>query len=556
MSFPLRQYNIILNVNSEFNQPPLRVKKDDTQSTIFNIQLLNNFSAIDITGLTVKFTVRKSDGTIVFQTPDVIDADAGKIAVTLTAQTLAVAGIADAEVSLYDGGGAKLTMFEFSFDVDDNIDPTGAIESSDDLPALTELIAHDHTHANKTAIDKVPDTGTGNTGKVLTVHADGTMQWDFLSGSDADVTQLSIKVDEMYVIKHTHTNKATLDLIPTHSGVTEGYILKKGAGDTLTWSAEAGGATAEDVQALADRVSAVEADDITQDNRLTGVEGTNATQAGQISALQSGKADTSHTHASLYPDKTTTENHILNTNNPHSVTKAQVGLSLVDNTSDANKPISNATQSALDTINGSISTLQSGKANTAHTHETADVNGLDGALTTFTNNFTNTFIGSNIRGSQSVEDLNAVVKSGAYYSSDMTNNPVNKNGYVVHTQVPDTDDYASQIFVEFDADNAYMRRKEAGVWKSWVQIAGATPPPLVKYTFSNFTAVAGQENDSTFPVGIPYDVAKDTISVYINGLKLIKGKNFTVAYDTVTLLNSRTLDLDDDVLVEVLTNSL
>lgn len=36
------------------------------------------------------------------------------------------------------------------------------------------------------------------------------------------------------------------------------------------------------------------------------------------------------------------------TNNPHSVTKSQVGLSNADNTSDVNKPISSATQTALD----------------------------------------------------------------------------------------------------------------------------------------------------------------------------------------------------------------
>jgi len=39
--------------------------------------------------------------------------------------------------------------------------------------------------------------------------------------------------------------------------------------------------------------------------------------------------------------------HATNTSNPHSVTKAQVGLGSVDNTSDANKPISTATQTAL-----------------------------------------------------------------------------------------------------------------------------------------------------------------------------------------------------------------
>jgi hypothetical protein len=49
--------------------------------------------------------------------------------------------------------------------------------------------------------------------------------------------------------------------------------------------------------------------------------------------------------------------------------KADVGLSNVDNTSDLNKPISTATQTALD-----------GKANTAHTHVISDVTGLQSAL--------------------------------------------------------------------------------------------------------------------------------------------------------------------------------
>lgn len=40
--------------------------------------------------------------------------------------------------------------------------------------------------------------------------------------------------------------------------------------------------------------------------------------------------------------------HVLDYNNPHKVTKAQVGLGNVDNTSDLNKPISTATQKALD----------------------------------------------------------------------------------------------------------------------------------------------------------------------------------------------------------------
>ena len=44
----------------------------------------------------------------------------------------------------------------------------------------------------------------------------------------------------------------------------------------------------------------------------------------------------------------TYDSHIADKNNPHEVTKQQVGLGNVDNTSDADKPVSNATQIALD----------------------------------------------------------------------------------------------------------------------------------------------------------------------------------------------------------------
>jgi hypothetical protein len=57
-----------------------------------------------------------------------------------------------------------------------------------------------------------------------------------------------------------------------------------------------------------------------------------------------------NTHAQI-------DTHIGSSSNPHSVTKTQVGLSNVDNTSDLNKPISTATQTAL---NAKQDTLISG----------------------------------------------------------------------------------------------------------------------------------------------------------------------------------------------------
>lgn len=53
-------------------------------------------------------------------------------------------------------------------------------------------------------------------------------------------------------------------------------------------------------------------------------------------------------------NKNNIESHIANKENPHEVTKAQIGLDKVDNTSDEDKPVSTATQNALDDLNTSL----------------------------------------------------------------------------------------------------------------------------------------------------------------------------------------------------------
>lgn len=87
-----------------------------------------------------------------------------------------------------------------------------------------------------------------------------------------------------------------------------------------------------------------------------------------IEVLISAAAGGSHTHiesqiTSLVADlaakasNTALSVHIANVTNPHSVTKAQVGLGSANNTADVDKPVSTATQMELD-----------GKAASVHTH--------------------------------------------------------------------------------------------------------------------------------------------------------------------------------------------
>ena len=78
----------------------------------------------------------------------------------------------------------------------------------------------------------------------------------------------------------------------------------------------------------------------------------------------------------------TVSSHISSTSNPHSVTAAQVGLGNVDNTSDANKPVSTATQTALDlkanlaspTFTGTVGGVSKGMVGLGNVDNTSDAN--------------------------------------------------------------------------------------------------------------------------------------------------------------------------------------
>lgn len=62
--------------------------------------------------------------------------------------------------------------------------------------------------------------------------------------------------------------------------------------------------------------------------------------------------------ADILANETILNDHIADLDNPHETTKAQVGLGNADNTSDIDKPISTATQAALDTKQATLTTPQ------------------------------------------------------------------------------------------------------------------------------------------------------------------------------------------------------
>lgn len=87
------------------------------------------------------------------------------------------------------------------------------------------------------------------------------------------------------------------------------------------------------------------------DDKLITINQASSFTAGVMSASDKTKLDGLKAQAEIDTSISNVQNnlnaHINNRTNPHRVTKEQIGLDKVDNTSDANKPISNATQTAL-----------------------------------------------------------------------------------------------------------------------------------------------------------------------------------------------------------------
>lgn len=135
--------------------------------------------------------------------------------------------------------------------------------------------------------------------------------------------------------------------------------------------------------------------------------------------------------------------HVADTNNPHQTTKEQVGLGNVDNTSDADKPLSAAAQAAL-----------------ADKITIEDVLGAGTALA-------------------AGDDLNSLTYPGKFYAANGTisagvaNSPVTTKayfGYTIRSISPNAQ--FIQIAIENDENFIIYKRRYTGTWGAWYKITG------------------------------------------------------------------------------------
>lgn len=217
--------------------------------------------------------------------------------------------------------------------------------------------------------------------------------------------------------------------------------------------------------------------------------------------------------------------HIANKSNPHSVTKAQVGLGNADNTSDVNKPISSATQTALN-----------GKSDKAHKHKTADISDMPSALPadggnadTVDGKHANDFAASN--HTHTAADIGAAASGHTHTKSQITDFPASLpanggnsatvNGHTVASDVPANAKFTDTQYSPFAKSGTGAKAglvpapsTTAGTSKYLCENGTWAVPPDTKYSVATTTS-AGllSASDKSKLDGIEAGADKDKLPV-------------------------------------------
>lgn len=231
------------------------------------------------------------------------------------------------------------------------------------------------------------------------------------------------------------------------------------------------------------------------------------------------------------------DSHIINTSNPHSVTKSQVGLGNVDNTSDLSKPISTATQSALNA-------LDAAKASNADNATIID-NGATISTVAVKEQRANAVIKKWV-GTKAQYD--AIVTKDANTTYIVTDEDDSKM-FVIDSAISSTSTNAVQNRVIYTALQAkqdslpagttgyFLQKTANGV--TWAEVqAGASAPTLTWYTGNTGTTVTIADTASA-----------NLVKIYKNGILLEPTADYSISGTTLTLVTA--LVSTDKITLEV-----
>lgn len=235
--------------------------------------------------------------------------------------------------------------------------------------------ANNYAHPTGDGNLHVPATGTTSSGKVLTAGATaGSLSWvaplalgstagAALGTAAAGTATTAARSDHVHPVQTSVSGNAGTATKLATARTINGVSFDGSANITIN----ATDSTAREASITAGTTAQYWRGDKTWRDLFTDVRAATLTGLSTATSAVVSATDTvldalGKLQKQVSDNLTTLTSHTGSTSNPHGVTKAQVGLGDVDNTSDANKPVSTAAQTALNL-----------KANIATTVEQTDI---------------------------------------------------------------------------------------------------------------------------------------------------------------------------------------
>lgn len=129
---------IFLEINKPLLTPLISVQYD-YNARFYDITLINQGEPLDLTGLRVVVAGEKSDGNVIFNSCEIIDAINGKIRLEITEQMSAVVGVTKYALALFSENG-MLSSQPFQLKITKST-ISRSVSSSSELSALQEALS-------------------------------------------------------------------------------------------------------------------------------------------------------------------------------------------------------------------------------------------------------------------------------------------------------------------------------------------------------------------------------------------------------------------------------
>lgn len=190
--------------------------------------------------------------------------------------------------------------------------------------------------------------------------------------------------------------------------------------------------------------------------------------------------------------------HYSDLNNPHKVTATQLGLGNVDNTSDKDKPMSDATAQAIQIVQGAIQTVASDLGK--HTSK-SNPHGI-----------TAMGIGAIPRKYATSADLNVVLEDGGQnmtvyeYNGGTLNTPMSEGlTYCSHGMVITnayTSQFSAQLCMPSGDSHMYIRKKDSSGISKWEKVCNISDIPSIP-TIPKISGIGTYTGNGTAGQGNP-----------------------------------------------------